>query len=140
MMPESAAFREAIRRADELLNPAYVPLAALLVARSASEGQVTYLLRYRSWHLVVQLRARHASDPESPTDFSCRIVGSTMLSAIHDAIPGFEAGAPLLGPVLLGTPRFEGAAESMSEVCHRVIHRSDVQRAIRRGATWPQAS
>ena len=138
--PSSVAFSEAIRRTDELLCPAYVPLAARLVARSATEGQVSYRLRYRSWQLIVRLRSSRTNDPDSPAEFSCRIVGSTLFGIIHDAIPGIDAGASVVGPLLLGTPRFEGAAESMSEVCHRVIHRSDVQRAIRRGAPWPQVT
>jgi hypothetical protein len=139
-MPKSATFREAIRRADELLRPAYVPLDARLIEKSITSGMVTYRLRYRSWDLVVRFRARQPDDPDSATEFSCRLIGPSVLDAIHDAIPRIEAGAKVVGPVLLGCPRYEGTAEGMAEVYHRVIHRPDVQRAIRSDATWPLIS
>lgn len=138
--PRAAAFGMAVRRADELFADGYAPLGARLLARSVAGGTVTYQLAYRSWRLVIRLNPRRRNDPDSPTEFSCRLVGRSGVDAVHDAMPFTEPGSPIVEPVRLGARNFEGVAECMAEVYHRVIHRPDVQRAIRRDLRWPMSS
>lgn len=129
------ALAPVIERADMLLSPAYRPLAAPLIERVVTPLEARYRLRYRSWDLLVSFQA--VGWPRARIVFTCRLVGSGVLAALHDALPGVRPGSTLVGPVSLGSERFAGPVEAMGEVYARVVHRPDVQRRIRRGEPWP---
>jgi len=136
-MPNPPKFREAVRQADALFALGYPPLGARLVGRRIEDGEVVYGLAYRAWRLVVRLHRRRRAHGDTEVVFSCRMVRSSFVDSFRNALPWTDDGSSVIEPVLIGSRDFEGVVECMAEAYHRIIHRGDVQRSIRRDPTWP---
>ncbi len=129
---ENLAFRRAIAETDHLLRDGYVPLGATVDLREVGARTAIYRLRYRSWWLEIALRARATPLTTLATEFTCTMVRRGRLGRFSRAATRTGLVGRIVGPVLLGSPSYEGCAEALAAVYDKVIHKRSVQRALRR--------
>jgi hypothetical protein len=127
--------QRAIDDAVAFLDPEYRPLGARMVSMRRSPGDFIVDLDDRASLIRVRLFATAAGDLRGQVAFSCEIRPAS-LAAIRALLPHGIGWQTVLGPVVLGREPYEDVEGALAEAYQRIVHRKDVQAAIRRDPHW----